>query len=56
MLNSIELAETLPPVELMGMPAGVAHIDGYIIRQYADRVRIREKNGIARAQCNSNTR
>lgn len=47
---AVELAETLPAVEEMGTPAGVAQMAGYIIRQYADKVRIREKNGIARVQ------
>jgi hypothetical protein len=30
----------------MGTQTGIAHLAGYIIRQYADRVRIREKNGM----------
>jgi NCS2 family nucleobase:cation symporter-2 len=47
---AIELAETLPAVEEMGTPAGVAQMAGYIIRQYADKVRIREKSGISRVQ------
>lgn len=46
----VELADTLPAVEEMGTPAGVAQMAGYLIRQYADKVRIREKNGIARVQ------
>jgi hypothetical protein len=34
----------------MATPEGVTRLAGYIIHQYADRVRIREKNGIARIQ------
>jgi len=46
----IELANSMPTLEEMGTQAGVAHLAGYIIRQYADRVRIREKNGLCRVQ------
>ena len=47
---AIELATSLPVLEEMGTPAGVAQMAGYIIRHYADRVRIHEKNGICRLQ------
>jgi NCS2 family nucleobase:cation symporter-2 len=46
----IELADSMPALEEMGTPAGIAHLAGYVIRQYADRVRIREKNGLCRVQ------
>ena len=46
----IELADSMPTLEQMGTESGVAHLAGYIIRQYADRVRIREKNGLCRVQ------
>lgn len=46
----IELANAMPTLEEMGTQAGVAHLAGYIIRQYADRVRIREKNGLCRVE------
>jgi xanthine permease XanP len=46
----IELAESMPALEEMGTQSGVAHLAGYLIRQYADRVRIREKNGVCRVQ------
>jgi len=45
---AIELADSMPALEELGTPAGVAHLAGYLIRQYADRVRIREKNGLCR--------
>jgi xanthine permease XanP len=44
----IELANSMPALEEMGTQTGVSHLAGYIIRQFADRVRIREKNGICR--------
>ena len=47
---TIELADSMPALEEMGTPAGVAQLAGYLIRQYADRVRIREKNGLCRVQ------
>jgi xanthine permease XanP len=47
---TIELADSMPALEEMGTQAGIAHLAGYIIRQYADRVRIREKNGLCRVQ------
>lgn len=47
---AVELADMLPSIEQMGTPAGVAQVAGYLIRQYADRVRVREKNGITRVQ------
>ena len=46
----IELADSMPSVEEMGTQAGVAHLAGYMIRQYADRVRIRDKDGVCRVQ------
>ncbi len=46
----IELADSMPALEEMGTQSGVAHLAGYIIRQYADRVRIREKNGLCRVE------
>lgn len=47
---AIELADSMPALEDMGTQAGSAHLAGYLIRQYADRVKIREKNGICRVQ------
>jgi len=47
---TIELAASMPALEEMGTQAGVAHLAGYLIRQYADRVKIREKNGLCRVQ------
>ena len=44
----IELADSMPALEEMGTQAGVAHLAGYLIRQYADRVKIREKDGYCR--------
>jgi NCS2 family nucleobase:cation symporter-2 len=44
----IELADSMPAVEEMGTQSGVAHLAGYLIRQYADRVKIREKDGFCR--------
>lgn len=46
----IELADSMPSVEEMGTQAGVAHLAGYMVRQYADRVRIRYKDGACRVQ------
>jgi xanthine permease XanP len=46
----IELADSMPALEHMGTEAGSVHLAGYLIRQYADRVRIREKNGLCRVQ------
>ncbi len=46
----IKLADSMPALEKMGTPEGVAQLAGYVIRQYADRVRIREKNGFSRVQ------
>jgi xanthine permease XanP len=51
---AIELATSLPELREMGTPAGVAQVAGYIIRQYSDRVRIHEKNGICRVQLHFN--
>jgi NCS2 family nucleobase:cation symporter-2 len=45
---AIELASSMPAMEEMGTEAGAAHLAGYLIRQYADRVKIREKNGVCR--------
>jgi len=47
---TIELAESMPALEEMGTAAGTVQLAGYVIRQYADRVRIREKNGLCRVQ------
>lgn len=47
---TIELAESMPAMEEMGTQAGFTHLAGYLIRQYADRVRIREKDGVCRVQ------
>lgn len=47
---AIEIADSMPALEEMGTQAGSAHLAGYLIRQYADRVRIREKNGLCRVQ------
>lgn len=47
---AIELADSMPAIEEMGTPAGVAQLAGYLIRRYADRVRIREKGGVCRIQ------
>lgn len=46
----IEIADSMPALEEMGTQAGSAQLAGYLIRQYADRVRIREKNGLCRVQ------
>jgi xanthine permease XanP len=46
----IELADSMPALEEMGTQAGAAHLAGYLIRQYADRVKIREKDGFCRVQ------
>lgn len=46
----IELASSMPSLEEMGTQAGVAQLAGYVIRQYADRVRVREKNGACRVE------
>jgi xanthine permease XanP len=46
----IELADSMPALTEMGTQAGAAQLAGYLIRQYADRVRIREKNGVCRVQ------
>lgn len=51
---AIELATSLPELREMGTPAGVAQVAGYIIRQYSDRVRIHQKNGICRVQLHFN--
>jgi xanthine permease XanP len=45
-----ELADSMPTIEEMGTEAGRAQLAGFLIRQYADRVRIREKNGLCRVQ------
>ena len=47
---TIELADSMPALEEIGTQAGAAHLAGYLIRQYADRVRIREKNDLCRVQ------
>ncbi len=46
----IELADTMPSFEEMGTPSGIAQLAGYLIRRYADRVRVREKNGVCHVQ------
>jgi xanthine permease XanP len=46
----IDLADSMPTLEEMGTPAGVTQLAGYLIRQYADRVKIREKNGFCQVQ------
>jgi NCS2 family nucleobase:cation symporter-2 len=46
----IELSDSMPTVEQMATDAGVAQLAGYLIRQYADRVRIRSKNGQSKVQ------
>ncbi|MGA9529037.1 MAG: solute carrier family 23 protein [Terriglobales bacterium] len=51
---TIEIADSMPAVEELGTQAGSAQLAGYLIRQYADRVRIREKNGICRVQLHFN--
>jgi len=47
---TLELADSMPAFEEMGTPAGAVQLAGYLIRQYADRVKIREKNGVCRVQ------
>ena len=47
---AIELANSLPTPEEMATPEGVTRLAGYMIHQYADKVRTREKNGISRVQ------
>jgi xanthine permease XanP len=47
---AIELAESMPAMEEIGTQASFTHLAGYLIRQYADRVRIREKDGLCRVQ------
>ena len=47
---ALELADTMPAIEEIGTQAGIAQLAGYIVRQYADRVKIREKNGLCRVQ------
>jgi xanthine permease XanP len=44
----IELSETMPTLEEMGTQSGSVRLAGFLIRQYADRVRVREKNGVSR--------
>ena len=46
----VELANSLPTPEEMATPEGVRRLAGYMIHQYADKVRTREKNGISRVQ------
>jgi NCS2 family nucleobase:cation symporter-2 len=46
----IQLADSMPALEEMGTEAGIAQLAGYVIRQYADRVRVREKNGLCRVE------
>jgi len=46
----IELANSLPTPEEMATPEGISRLAGYMIHQYADKVRTREKNGISRVQ------
>lgn len=41
----IEIADTMPTLEEMGTDSGSRRLAGFLIRQYADRVRIRDKNG-----------
>ncbi len=47
---AIELANSMPALEEMGTEAGAAQLAGYLIHQYADRVKIREKNGVCHVQ------
>jgi NCS2 family nucleobase:cation symporter-2 len=46
----IELADTMPSIEEMGTAAGTSQLAGYLIRQFADRVRVRERNGMSVVQ------
>jgi xanthine permease XanP len=46
----IEIAETMPTIEQMGTQAGSMRLAGFLIRQYSDRVRIREKNGVCQVK------
>ena len=52
---TIELADSLPAIEEMSTETGIAHLAGYLVRRYADCVRIREKNGICRVLLPSTT-
>ena len=42
----IEIADSMPTLEEMGTQAGSMRLAGFLIRQYSDRVRVREKNGL----------
>ena len=42
----IEIADSMPTLEEMGTHAGSMRLAGFLIRQYSDRVRVREKNGL----------
>lgn len=44
----IELSSSLPTLEEMAGPDGAARLAGFMIHQYADKVRTRERNGISR--------
>jgi xanthine permease XanP len=46
----IEIADTMPTLEEMGTQSGSMRLAGFLIRQYADRVRVREKNGICQVK------
>ena len=47
---AIVLADSMPAFEDIGTEAGNAHMAGYMIRQYADSVRVRFKNNMCRVQ------
>jgi xanthine permease XanP len=47
---AIEIADSMPALNELGTQAGAARLAGYLIRQYADRVRIREKSGLCHVQ------
>jgi NCS2 family nucleobase:cation symporter-2 len=51
---AIELADSMPTLEEMGTQTGVAQLAGYLIRQHADQVKVREKNGVCRVQLHFN--
>src|SRR5271154_6617445 len=46
----IQLAESLPSFESMGTPEGVALLSTFMIRQFADRVRIKAHKGACRIE------
>ena len=46
---TIELADSLPAIEEMSTETGIAHLAGYLVRRYADRVaHSREKRHLPR--------